>query len=849
MNKLIFVVCMALILWAPAAISQSVLDDYLPEGFTYDPAIPTPSEILGYEVGEWHVSHDQLVYYMREMARVSDRIQLEVIGKTYENRPLLHLIITSPENHKNLESIRQDHLKLSLPDQSSGMNTAEMPAVVHMGYSIHGNEASGSNASLLVVYFLAAAQGPWMDQLLKNEIIIIDPAFNPDGLNRFASWVNTHRGITRLNADPASREHNEAWPRGRTNHYWFDLNRDWLPVQLPESRARIAQFHRWNYNYFTDHHEMGSGSTFFFQPGIPARTHPLTPQGAISLTYSMSPYYASALDSIGSLYFTEEDYDDFFYGKGSTYPDINGGVGILFEQASSRGHVQETENGLLTFPFTIRNQFTASLATLRGTLKLRTQLLDYQREFYLDAMENAAAAEIKGYVFSAGKDLNRARMLAETAIRHEVEVYRLARPVTVSGKKYEAAESFIIPLRQRQFGLIQAMFEKRTSFRDSLFYDISAWTFPLAFGLQYDSLDKKSYQSDLLGEKVAITHPHGRLEGGPSAYAYAFEWTDYYSPLALGKLMEAGVRAKVATHPFGTADGRQFGYGSILIPSQGQDMDAETLYKLVKEAAEVENGPVIYALSSGMTTGVRLGSETFKSLEKPRIALIVDGNINSYEAGEVWHLLDTRYNMDITLLPGESMASADLSKYNTLIMVNGSYGFAAGNRLVEWLAGGGTLVAYKGAVKWLSQQGVGQIKMKPTPEGIRDTILAYENKVNVEEAQSIAGAICMTRVDITHPLGFGLENEYLPVFRNARFFMEKTSNPWANPVVYTDKPLVSGYLSDPNIAAIKNTAAVTVSKVGKGRVVAMTDNPNFRGFWYGTNKLFMNAIWFGRIVE
>ncbi|MDX2246152.1 MAG: M14 family zinc carboxypeptidase [Bacteroidia bacterium] len=838
-----------LCMFTPALFSQISLDYYLPQGITYDPAVPKPSEILDYEVGEWHVSHDQLVYYMREMDRLSNRISLEVIGRTYENRPLLHLVITSPENHRNLEEIRQKHIALTWPDKAGNLDIRQMPVVVHMGYSIHGNEASGSNAALLVVYFLAAAQGEWIDRLLKNEIIIIDPSFNPDGMNRFASWVNTHRGINVLNADANSREHNEAWPRGRTNHYWFDLNRDWLPVQLPESRARLEKYHQWKYNYLTDHHEMGSSSTFFFQPGIPSRTHPLTPEGAVSLTYKMSPYYSAALDSIGSLYFTEEDYDDFFYGKGSTYPEINGGVGILFEQASSRGFIQETENGLLTFPFTIKNQFTTSLATLKGTLALRTELLEYQRDFYQKALTEAETDPVKAYVFSAGKDFSRARELAEIALRHEVEVFRLVKPLDISGNLFTPENSYIIPLKQRQYRLIQAMFEKRTTFEDSLFYDISAWTFPLAFAVQYEGLDKKTFQAELLGARVSFENPRGSVNGGKSDYAYAFEWFDYYSPIALNQLMNKGIRVKVATQPFGIKEGPRFDYGSILIPVQGQELNPEELYQVVKEIAEAENGPTVFSLSSGMTTGVRLGSETFKTLEKPRIALAVDGNVNSYEAGQAWHLLDARYGMDVTLLPESRITSGDLDEYNTLILVHGNYGFSAGDRLRLWLEKGGVIVADKGAVRWLSQQGFSQIKMKTTPENSRDTLFAYEDRTNIEEAQSINGAICQTKVDLSHPLGFGLGQETLPVFRNARIFMEKSENPWANPVMYSDKPLMSGYLSDENVEVLRNTAAVTVVKAGKGRIIALADDPNFRAFWYGTNKIFMNAIYFGRIVE
>ncbi|HSI71366.1 MAG TPA: M14 family zinc carboxypeptidase, partial [Gillisia sp.] len=355
------------------------LSYYLPQDISYDENITTPQEVLGYIPGEWHVTHDLLLTYMRTLAEESPRITIENRGKTYEGRPLILLTITSPENHNNLEQIRQDHLKLTR-ENSSNLNTANMPIVVNQGFSIHGNEASGSNAALLAAYYLAAGQGTKIEELLNNTIILFDPSFNPDGLQRFAYWANTNRSHN-LNPDPQDREFSEVWPGGRTNHYWFDMNRDWLPAQLPESRARIETFHKWHPNILTDHHEMGSNSSFFFQPGIPSRTHPLTPQMNQDLTKEIGTYHAAALDKIGSLYYTEEDYDDFYYGKGSTFPDINGSIGILFEQGSSRGHVQETNNGLLTFPFTIRNQFTTALSTLEAAVGMREKILNFQREF------------------------------------------------------------------------------------------------------------------------------------------------------------------------------------------------------------------------------------------------------------------------------------------------------------------------------------------------------------------------------------------------------------------------------------------------------------------------------------
>ena len=301
------------------------LSYYFEDDVVFDPAIPTPEEVLGYQVGEWHVRHDQLVRYMEVLAQKSDRINFEIIGRTHEQRPLVMLTVTAPNKLTQIEQIRQAHLA-RLGNNSKKAN--DEPAVVWMGYSVHGNESSGSNASLLTAYYLAAAQGDEINNLLNNTVILLDPSLNPDGLARFANWANSNRGMN-LSSDPKTREHTENWPSSRTNHYWFDLNRDWLLLQHPESRARIAKFHQWKPNVLTDFHEMGPNSSYFFQPGIPSRKHPITPIENVTLTKAIANYHAKTLDENNALYFTEESFDDFYYGKGSTYPDVNGGIGIL----------------------------------------------------------------------------------------------------------------------------------------------------------------------------------------------------------------------------------------------------------------------------------------------------------------------------------------------------------------------------------------------------------------------------------------------------------------------------------------------------------------------------------------
>jgi hypothetical protein len=511
------VACLLFVSLLPA---QSVdLSYYLPKEVQYNAAVPTPEAFLGWQVGEWHVSHDLLVSYLRELDRVSDRIEIEPYARSYEGRPLMLLTVTSARNRADLPRIKEDHRSLTDPGKSGSLDVGRMPAVVWVGCSVHGNEPSGANASLLLAYYLAAAQGPAIDSLLDETVILLDPAFNPDGLNRFASWVNMHKSKTPV-ADPASRELNETWPPGRTNHYWFDLNRDWLYVQHPESQGRIVKFHEWKPNVLTDHHEQGSNATFFFQPGVPSRVHPLTPKKNQELTARMGTFHARALDKIGSLYFTEENYDDFYYGKGSTYPDVQGSVGILFEQASSRGHAQETTNGVLRFPFTIRNQFVTMLSTLAAVRDMRTDLLGYQRDFYRDAAREGKGAATKAFVFGSKEDPARTYEMLRILRQQQVDVYKAGGSVNAGGRTYEPEWAYVVPANQPQHRLINAMFERRTTFQDSLFYDISAFSLPLAFNMPHAAL--KSVPS--LGEKVGTpAFPAAPVTGDtPRPYAYLF---------------------------------------------------------------------------------------------------------------------------------------------------------------------------------------------------------------------------------------------------------------------------------------------------------------------------------------
>ena len=388
--KKLFWLALPMLLLATPMFAQS--DYYFPNHTAgFDSSIPTPEEFLGYPIGSHYTRHDRIVAYFAELARLSDKATFEVIGKTYEERPQVVLTITSPENHARLEAIRQEHLTLVDPDAPE-LNYAELPVIVHLGYSVHGAETSSGEAALLTAYYLIASQSPETQTWLNEAVITMDPALNPDGRDSMATWHNQYKSFPPV-ADPNDAEHNAAWPGGRTNHFWFDLNRDWLPAVHVESQARLEFFHRWYPNVMIDFHEMGTNSTYYFEPSPPLGSEsPIVPKENYSvLNVKLAEYHAKALDEIGALYFTKEVFDNFSPIYGSTYPDFQGGLGITFEVGSSRGLVQESQDGLKTFAETILRHVTTGIATVYGSVEEKELLLEFQRDFFQSALTDADA--------------------------------------------------------------------------------------------------------------------------------------------------------------------------------------------------------------------------------------------------------------------------------------------------------------------------------------------------------------------------------------------------------------------------------------------------------------------------
>ncbi|KAA3613688.1 MAG: zinc carboxypeptidase [Calditrichaeota bacterium] len=842
-----------------SAFAHVTLDTYLPPDQVYNKNIPTPKSFLGFEVGEWHVRHDQLVGYLQNLAAASDRITLQEYGKTHELRSQIILTITAPRNHGKLKRLQKEHKSLLSGDKAREYDFDKMPGVVWLGYSVHGNEPSGSNAALLVAYHLAAAEGKEIDQLLRENIILLEPCLNPDGLSRFAHWVNMHRSKNPV-ADKYSREHREGWPRGRTNHYWFDLNRDWLPVQQPESKNRLKIFHEWAPNILTDHHEMGTNSTLFFQPGVPSRTHPLIPAETYELTGKMAEFHARALDKIGTLYYTRQNFDDFYFGKGSTYPDINGAVGVLFEQASSRGHVQESDNGLLSFPATIRNQFTVSLSSLQAAKAMRVDMLQHMRQFYINARELGKKDQASAHIFGARSDPALNYHFLEMLMRHEIEVYQVKKDVRIGAFEFQPGSAYLVPTEQPQYHVVSAIFQRNTTFRDSLFYDVSAWTMPLAFNIPHEEVHSNSKFKSIKGDKLKnLTFPQGMVAGSETNnFAYAFEWNDYYSPKLLNALMQADLKVRVATQTFESQVGdtlKKFDYGAIVIPVGLQSVPAEKVRNVLADLAK-ESGITIFPLSSGLSqNGIDMGSPSLKAVREPKILLLVGPGISSFGAGEIWHLLDARFDLPVTLVDIDQFSQIKLFKYNTLILANGFYSILdsfAVRKIDDWVDEGNTLVAIRGAASWAIQSNLASTQTKKpelTGKNETDNRRAYRLKSYDRGARTIGGAICAVKLDLSHPLCYGYTFDEMSVFRRGTMFMNAAKSPYATPVVYAENPLQSGYISKTNLDLLQNTAVVVAEKHGSGQIILFADNPNFRGFWYGTNKLFLNSLFFAPIIR
>jgi len=810
MRRTIYLLALSLL----ASFTTISAQDYFYKQFEpYEASIPSPEQFLEYGIGDYHTRHDQIVSYLEAIAASTTRASLIDYGKTHERRRLVMLQISAPDHLTNLEAHRQRHLQIVDPTSSVDVNSlGDLPVFVNLAFNVHGNEPSGSESALLAAYVLAASNHPDIVKLREGGVTFLDPCINPDGRDRHTQWANSRRGVEVLVKDPQDAEHQESWPRGRTNHYWFDLNRDWLLAVHPESQGKLAWYHQWYPNVVTDFHEMGTNSSYFFEPmKTNGSENPIMPkENYTTLNDKFAEYYVREMDKIGSLYFTKEVFDGTYPGYGSSYPDLQGGLGILFEQASSRGHVQETPLGDLTFAFTIRNQFVNAIATVEAAVENKALMHSYQRDFFKSALTNARSSGIKSYIISEKYDDTRMMAFLDLLLQHKVKVY-----------KSNKAGEYVIPTEQPQYRMVQTMFETYDTYADSVYYDASAWSLANAYNIDYrTSRGSTSMGAQLTAADLAMAKP--TIDA--SNYAYLIPWDEYSAPALLYQLQTEKVKIMVSQKEFTmpTTDGDQkFSYGTLVIPVQKQSIEKGALLIKLQKAAS-NHGVRIYAATTGYaTSGTDLGSRFNSIIKKPKAAVLVGDGVSGYEAGFVWHLLDQRVNMP-------------LSK--------------------SWTAEGNTLITIRQGTAWaIKNKLVNEKLIKKIPTK-RDSVnlmrFPYIHAREIRGREAVGGAIFEVDLDLTHPIAYGYHDRKLPVYRNSTIWLQPSKGQFSNVAVYSKDPHIDGFITKKNLDNyLKKSASIVTSRVGSGRAVMFVDDPNFRGTWLGTNKLFLNAIFFGQLIR
>ena len=813
-------------------------DYYFEKYAPFDENIKSPEEFLGYPIGEMQTRHDLIVSYMEYLSNVSDKAQILHYGQTYEKRKLVILAISSSDKIIDLEKIRENHISYldpEHPNYSKESKPENLPVIINLAYSVHGNEPSTSEAALLTAYTLISSKSDEISNYLSDSIILIDPTLNPDGRDRHTHWVNTYKGSPLVD-DPQDAEHNEYWPGGRTNHYWFDLNRDWYLGIHPESRSKLKWYHSWKPNVTADFHEMGTNSTYFFVPFKPnGSLNPVIPKENYDyFNFLFGSYFADALDEMGTLYFTREIFDRTYPGYGSAYPDYLGGIGLLFEQASSRGFKQKTQFGEITFPFTIKNQYVSGMTTVKASVANKEKLKDYQSNFYKSAITDSSRKKVRGYIFNQGNDKNKTKAFIDKLKLHDIKV--------LNNK-----EQFYVPTVQKNYRLVRSFFETHQQYRDSVFYDASAWSMANIYDIDYSASNK-----DFVGEEVDdIDELFEVNEFSESNYAYIIDSQDYNIPAVTYDLLNNEVFTSASFKPFTiqTSTGtKSFNYGSLIIPlSVQKKLNSDELYEKMK-SIQKKYDVNIYSVESGLSSsGVDLGSGYVMPLNKPSAMMLIGTGVRSYEAGEVWHLLDQRVGMPITKVPMRNFDNISMDKYNVLVLVSGNYKFSDNQieKIKTWAENGNTIISIGSGSKLLIDKKIVDENLLEKEESNAMNYLAYGDARENRGKEQIGGVILNSIIDLSHPLAFGYENNSLPLYKNNSIWLKPSKNNYSSVVRYSENSLIDGFLSENNKAKIKESVSLVVSRVGRGIAVMFADNPNFRGAWYGTNRLFLNAILLG----
>lgn len=787
----------------------------------------------------YFADYHQLLEYQSYIAQNSPRAALLEIGYTTEFRKMQLLAFSSAETIKNL--------------QKSGTTDASK-LVIWLSFSAHGNEISGTQAALNIIEQLSNKQDPQTLEWLDSAIILFELVANPDGYQRFVQRIGQYRSAFPV-SDPQHQQHLSPWPAARGNHYWFDLNRDWLTATQKETQNRIKFYHQWNPHLLADFHEMPSGNRYFFQPGVKSRINPLTPAKNNQLTQSFADSLARQFDQEQARYFSQEDFDDFFIGKASTYPDLQGSVGLLLEQSSSKGQLLTTEDGLLSYQQTVAKHQSGISSVLTTALASRNKLLEYRKEFINSSQRQQNQDDLSGYLVTSAGNRTLLADFQTVLSYHQIESQVVIADVRQQQTLYKAEESLFIPLKQAQYLLIKSLFSKQTNFKDTLFYDVSNWNPALAYNLQPAAVNKNQNQPKTRDGQVKLQSEKRYPGITAPPFACLIDWREDSAAPLLNQLLAQGLKVRVAKKSFrgiGMQGPQNYPAGSLLV------LLSENSNEKLKNAMQTMqqyHAPCRRLLSGHSAQGPDLGSRQQVLLTPVNAAIFSGNGTHASEVGELWQHFEKHLKMPLSLLNLPDSRKLDLKNYTHLIMADGNYQNIP-NRFVSqlelWLRQGGTLITFKRASVFASQHNLIRnefLSERDLNSAFTSGNLSFSDIETLQSKKMISGAVFNVKLDLGHPLAFGYTTPSLPIFRNDRIVLLNAAKPFYDVAKYTASPLVAGYTSDANIRMIKNSTALTTHKQGKGQVIAFSDNPVYRGYWRGTARLLNNAIFFAPLIE
>ena len=804
---------------------------------------------MGYKIGTRFTPHYKLVEYYNYVAGNSKMIKLLQYGETNEHRPLLVVFAGKEENIANLENIRKNNLRLANLSQDAQAASEQTPAIVWLSYNVHGNEPSSSEAALLTLYALVDPANSQTKEWLKNTVVVIDPCLNPDGRDRYVNWYN---GVVGKFANPApiAREHQEPWPRGRSNHYNFDLNRDWAWQTQKESQQRVALYNQWLPQVHVDFHEQGYNEPYYFAPAAEPY-HEVITQWQRDFQKVIGKNHARYFDKNDWLYFTRERFDLFYPSYGDTYPIYNGSIGMTYEQGGINAglSVQTNDGDTLTLVDRVQHHYTTGLSTIEASSQNAVQLVKQFRKYFADAVEGKTGI-YKSYIIKySPADEQRIDALKDLLAKNGISYGSSSgngKGYNYLSKKEEAftieTKDIIVPARQPKAVMARVLFEPDARLSDSVTYDITAWAIPYAYGL-------KAYASKQ-EFRVNNTSPGDSIRNNNTdPYGYIIPWSGVSSAKAVAQLLQEGIRLRFAEKGF-AANNQKFADGAVIVIKNGNAKFGNQLWQKVRGIAD-KNNIRLYETGSGMVdNGLDFGSSSVRALKAPKVVLVTGNNVSPYAAGEVWSYFDNELQYPVTLVNGNDVRRLDWGKTDVLILPDGDYDFlndkSQAAQITSWIRGGGRLIALENAVQQISKQDWSVLKQRIDKEdsaGKKDSIKIsnYAAREKDYVSENTPGSIFKVDIDNTHPLMFGYPNYYYTLKMDGNIYEPIIKDGWNVGIIKSDKQL-AGFVGNKLSKNLKNAVLFAVQDMGRGNIIYLADNVLFRNFWENGKLMFTNAV-------